>query len=647
MGQKIQKPNAIRSSPKLISIQRLPATSDKYRRSAEQSVSSDTEVTTRNHRNYLLWKSQFESFLSGQGLFGFVTGSISVLASTIPVPHIEGHTNTVANPDYEAWHRSDQVVKAWLLGSLSEDILSVVVGSKTSQEVWLNLVGHFNRISASRVFELQRRLHGLSKEGKTMDEYLRCLKTICDQLASVGSLVTEKMKIFAMVHGLTREYEPLITSLENTLDTFPGPTYAEIMHRLKGFDDRMQSYNTTDVSPHLAFGTFNNQGRGKGSKGRGRRNYSTRGRGFQQQFPSSGSQSSSPSERPTCQICGKRGHPALQCWYRFDESYQHSEAAAAAFSALHITDFTDDGAWVPDSAATAHITNNGKTTENLQLMVVDPISVTPLQMILPQQRLSRSDEQRPECTASLDLDPIGNSVASSSSDQEQSTSDVIKTTESTHPMVTRSKTGISKPNKRIKLLADGSLDKYKSRLVAQGFNQEEGIDYLETYSPVVRSATVRAVLHLATIMNWELKQMDVKNAFLHGDLTETVYMKQPADFINKALPNHKMHAPTLSDFHLLKRILRYVKGTTTMGISFNKDTDCKLRAYSDSDHAGCHSTRRSTGGFCTFLGNNLISWSSRKQPTVAKSSTEVEYRAMSETVSEITWIVNLLKDLSF
>ncbi|KAL9811755.1 putative RNA-directed DNA polymerase [Arabidopsis thaliana] len=108
-----------------------------------------------------------------------------------------------------------------------------------------------------------------------------------------------------------------------------------------------------------------------------------------------------------------------------------------------------------------------------------------------------------------------------------------------------------------------------------------------------------------------------------------------------------MHAPTLSDFHLLKRILRYVKGTTTMGISFNKDTDCKLRAYSDSDHAGCHSTRRSTGGFCTFLGNNLISWSSRKQPTVAKSSTEVEYRAMSETVSEITWIVNLLKDLSF
>jgi len=107
----------------------------------------------------------------------------------------------------------------------------------------------------------------------------------------------------------------------------------------------------------------------------------------------------------------------------------------------------------------------------------------------------------------------------------------------------------------------------------------------------------------------------------------------------------KMHAPTMSDFLLLKRILLYIRGTTTMGISFNKDTDCQLRAYSVSDHAGCHGTRRSTGGFCTFLANNLISWSSRKQVSVAKSSTEAEYRSMSDTASKITWLVNLLRDL--
>ena len=74
--------------------------------------------------------------------------------------------------------------------------------------------------------------------------------------------------------------------------------------------------------------------------------------------------------------------------------------------------------------------------------------------------------------------------------------------------------------------------------MAQGNNQEEGIDYLETYSPVVRIATVRVVLHLATIMKWEVKQMDVKNAFLHGDLLETVYMRQPAGFVDKKKPYH-------------------------------------------------------------------------------------------------------------
>lgn len=91
---------------------------------------------------------------------------------------------------------------------------------------------------------------------------------------------------------------------------------------------------------------------------------------------------------------------------------------------------------------------------------------------------------------------------------------------------------------RIKLGSDGTVKKLRSRLVAQGCGQEEGVDYWETYSPVVRTATVRLVLHTATVMRWDIKQMDVANAFLHGDLTETVYMKQPAGFVDKERPDH-------------------------------------------------------------------------------------------------------------
>lgn len=106
-----------------------------------------------------------------------------------------------------------------------------------------------------------------------------------------------------------------------------------------------------------------------------------------------------------------------------------------------------------------------------------------------------------------------------------------------------------------------------------------------------------------------------------------------------------MHAPTVADFGLLKRILRDIKGTLHLGLHITKDNGLELSAYCDSDWAGCKETRRSTTGFCTLLGQNLISWSAKRQPTVSRSSTEAEYRALGATAQEITWLSFLLRDL--
>lgn len=106
-----------------------------------------------------------------------------------------------------------------------------------------------------------------------------------------------------------------------------------------------------------------------------------------------------------------------------------------------------------------------------------------------------------------------------------------------------------------------------------------------------------------------------------------------------------MHSPTVSDFQCLKRILRYVKGTVSMGLTLYTDIDSTLRAYCDTDWADCHETRRSIAGFCTFLGCNLISWSAQKQDSVARSSTEAEYRTLSDTASEISWITAVLAEM--
>ena len=104
-------------------------------------------------------------------------------------------------------------------------------------------------------------------------------------------------------------------------------------------------------------------------------------------------------------------------------------------------------------------------------------------------------------------------------------------------------------------------------------------------------------------------------------------------------------APTLHHLMACKRVLRYLKATLNYGLKFIKEGDMKLTCFTDADWAGDLDDKKSVGAYYVYLGHNLVSWSSKKQPVIARSSTESEYRSLAAVSAEISWLQSLFSEL--
>nr|GEU53328.1 hypothetical protein [Tanacetum cinerariifolium] len=159
----------------------------------------------------------------------------------------------------------------------------------------------------------------------------------------------------------------------------------------------------------------------------------------------------------------------------------------------------------------------------------------------------------------------------------------------------------------VKIDEFGGVLKKKAILVAQGFRQEEGINFEESFTSVTRIDAIRIFVANVAHKNITIYQMDVKMDFLNGELKEET-------------------KPTEKHLNTVKRIFRYLKGTINMGLWYSKDTDMSLTAYADADHAGCQDTRRSTSGSTQFLGEGR-EWSSG---TLLCSDTDMSLTAYAD-----------------
>nr|GFC34413.1 putative reverse transcriptase, RNA-dependent DNA polymerase [Tanacetum cinerariifolium] len=218
----------------------------------------------------------------------------------------------------------------------------------------------------------------------------------------------------------------------------------------------------------------------------------------------------------------------------------------------------------------------------------------------------------------------------------------------------------------VKYKLDGTVERYKARLVAKGHTQTYGIDYSETFSPVAKMDTIRVLLSVACNQGWPFHQFDVKNAFLHGKLKEEVYMEASPGFSEHFKPREACQLK--KSLYRLKQSPRAWFGRFTLAmkrievlrspkIIFICQKKYILDLLAEIGMINCKPTDTpmmvnqkmfmEKKGYFSLVGDNLVTWRSKKQKVVSLSSAKAEFRCIAKGLAEALWIRKLVSEIGF
>lgn len=370
-------------------------TSKTFEESLKSIINPQTQLitVTLDDSNFLLWKFQLEMAIKGYGLQKFIDPETKIPPQV--AANQEGQIT--ANTDFLIYSRQDSLLCSWILSSISPNLLSSVIGCKTSLEVWNAIHQNFNSQAAARIMSYKRQLQNIRKESMNVREYLSKIKNLCDLLESSGHKVNETEHVLNILNGLGEEFEAIVAVISSR-ETTPSVQYVSSI--LLAHEGRLEQKNsaTSEFSINLVANTKN-----KGTQTNlrfessanihqeaqgGRGNYThERGRGFNR----GRGRGRSFNNRPKCQICGKIGHTAVRCYFRFESNYNSNQQVTpnqgTSRSHSYNVNLTqargdtgntpnhqvsqgenqiyvaEDGdllneSWFPDSGATHHVTNN-------------------------------------------------------------------------------------------------------------------------------------------------------------------------------------------------------------------------------------------------------------------------------------------------